>query len=98
MPDLLEHLALARCPHCRVDRPSLFTMASFQTSGIVGTERRFWRVYACEKNGSGDDKIYGEGGNDYLSGGDGRDTLSGGSGTDTCHGNSGNDTKDSSCE
>ena len=26
-------------------------MASFQTSGIVGAERRFWRVYACERCG-----------------------------------------------
>lgn len=51
MPDLVEHLALTRCPHCHVDRPSLFTMVNFPTSGTAGGERRFWRVYACERCG-----------------------------------------------
>ncbi len=53
MPDLLAQLALTRCPHCRVDSPSLLSKANFETSGIVGGARRFWRAYACARCGGG---------------------------------------------
>ena len=51
MPELLQQFALGRCPHCRVDRPSLNSKASLQTTGIIGGSNRVWRVYACERCG-----------------------------------------------
>jgi hypothetical protein len=53
MPKLLNtQLDLDRCPHCNVDRPNLrFLKSEFQSTSYSGSNKRFWRIYACERCG-----------------------------------------------
>ena len=48
---LTEQLQLDRCPHCQVDRPSLYRQSSFQTSNHLATNTRWWKTYACVRCG-----------------------------------------------
>lgn len=48
---LIEHLDLARCPHCRVDRPNLGLVSAHQTNNFTATNPRFWNVYLCHRCG-----------------------------------------------
>jgi hypothetical protein len=43
---LASQLALPRCPHCNVDRPSLIHVASIEPLTFSGT-KRYWRSYVC---------------------------------------------------
>ncbi|WP_222612251.1 DUF4145 domain-containing protein [Psychroserpens burtonensis] len=40
-----------RCPHCKIDRPSLREIHSFPTSASDGSRGRIWKTYACERCG-----------------------------------------------
>ncbi len=51
MPTLRHQLDLERCPHCRVDRPSLTKVHQAQTNDYTGASQRCWRVYACARCG-----------------------------------------------
>ena len=44
-------LALNRCPHCGVDRPSLTGVWATVTTAHNGTYERYWTVYACSRCG-----------------------------------------------
>ena len=44
-------LALNRCPHCGVDRPSLTGLWATETTAHNGTYERYWVVYACSRCG-----------------------------------------------
>lgn len=48
---LAGHLALARCPHCRVDTPSLVEEAGTSTTDFRGKNERVWVFYACSRCG-----------------------------------------------
>ncbi len=48
---LQPQLALDRCPHCGVDRPSLNGVWATETTAHVGTSKRHWIVYACSRCG-----------------------------------------------
>ena len=48
---LAPQLALNRCPHCGVDRPSLTGLWSTVTTAHNGTYKRYWMVYACPRCG-----------------------------------------------
>lgn len=48
---LVEQLALNRCPHCSVDRPTLTMRANFATTAQIGSLYRHWLVYACNRCG-----------------------------------------------
>lgn len=47
--NLIGRLEAERCPVCCVNRPTMTTMAHFETKGTGGN--RFWRVYACARCG-----------------------------------------------
>jgi hypothetical protein len=51
MPKLLAQLELDKCPHCNVDKPSLYETASFLTSDNLGDLQRYWKVYRCIRCG-----------------------------------------------
>ena len=51
MVALMNHLELPRCPHCRVDTPSLPTLNQCQTTDHNGARKRFWHVYGCSRCG-----------------------------------------------
>ena len=51
MVALMNYLELGKCPHCRVDTPSLSTLWSGETTNHSGAEKRFWRVYKCSRCG-----------------------------------------------
>ena len=44
-------LNLERCPHCRVDTPSLPRKGGFDTTGMVTKEKRYWAMYGCTRCG-----------------------------------------------
>jgi DNA-directed RNA polymerase subunit RPC12/RpoP len=48
---LIEHLDLAKCPHCRIDRPSIRQVSATQTQNFTGAHQRFWKVYVCQRCG-----------------------------------------------
>ena len=51
MPYLRGQLDIEKCPHCKVDKPSLHSLGQFQTKNYVGQNERFWRVYHCNRCG-----------------------------------------------
>ena len=53
MPQLGPYLELERCPHCRVDKPTLMTLipTTIKTTTHTGTRPRLWRVYQCKRCG-----------------------------------------------
>jgi hypothetical protein len=51
MPNLRNQLDLDRCPHCGVDHPLLHVQHNQETNNFAGTNRRFWRLYACTRCG-----------------------------------------------
>lgn len=51
MAKLVDQLELPRCPHCKVDTPSLVKRGTFDTQGHSGGGRRFWKFYACSRCG-----------------------------------------------
>ena len=51
MPLLIEQLDLARCPHCRIDRPNIAQLTATKTNSFNGTNERFWKVYRCHRCG-----------------------------------------------
>src|SRR6266498_1612750 len=51
MPYLTNEFELSRCPHCRVDHPSLIVTAAFQTTTYNNEHPRFWKVYVCRRCG-----------------------------------------------
>jgi hypothetical protein len=44
-------LALERCPHCGVDRPTLAQVSRFETNENRGMNPRTWAAYACARCG-----------------------------------------------
>lgn len=48
---LSNELALARCPHCGIDRPRLAMHAKFPTNDFQGSNRRHWATYQCSRCG-----------------------------------------------
>ncbi len=48
---LTEQLELDRCPHCQVDKPSLYSRSSFQTANHLDRNKRLWKTYACARCG-----------------------------------------------
>lgn len=46
-----KFLALGRCPHCSIHRPSLASQVSFDTRDHRATVLRHWRVYVCANCG-----------------------------------------------
>lgn len=64
MPFVIEQLALSRCPHCRVDQPSLNQIGVWESNNYTGSNRRFWRAYNCQRCGgvvtAGSDRDRGE--------------------------------------
>lgn len=51
MAKLETNLAIARCPHCNVDKPNLTTVAQFQTNTYNNSYQRYWRAYSCQRCG-----------------------------------------------
>lgn len=51
MANLREQLDLNRCPHCRVDRPSLPLLNKYETTDYSGGNKRYWGVYKCSRCG-----------------------------------------------
>ncbi len=52
MPKLGAQLELPRCPHCRVDTPSLGVKQTFSTTAHdAGSKSRTWKAYACRRCG-----------------------------------------------
>jgi hypothetical protein len=48
---LKPQLELDRCPHCQVDKPSLFRLSKHETSTHDGENTRFWSLYKCARCG-----------------------------------------------
>ncbi len=51
MTKLIEQLDLARCPHCRIDKPHLSQVSGTKTTDFSGVNERFWKVYKCHRCG-----------------------------------------------
>src|SRR5437763_10282603 len=51
MPLLIEPLDLARCPHCRVDRPNIQSIHTTQSNNFSSNNKRHWRIYRCHRCG-----------------------------------------------
>jgi hypothetical protein len=51
MASIHAQLELSRCPHCRVDTPSLDLLGKWATTNYAGKEQRFWGVYECARCG-----------------------------------------------
>lgn len=48
---LTPNLLLARCPHCRVDKPNLTQNYLIPTTAHDGTNYRNWGIYQCKRCG-----------------------------------------------
>jgi len=46
-----KYLILERCPHCRVDNPSLRESSTIQTNDHEGHNERVWSIYICGRCG-----------------------------------------------
>lgn len=46
-----SHLELDRCPHCKVDKPSLTLQWDCTTNSHSGNNPRKWRIYLCARCG-----------------------------------------------
>lgn len=51
MPHLENQLVLNRCPHCKVDTPSLQMIAQFETRDYISQNLRNWKSYKCSRCG-----------------------------------------------
>lgn len=51
MPNLISHLILERCPHCKIAMPYLASNSIFETDNHLNRNRRFWRTYGCTQCG-----------------------------------------------
>jgi hypothetical protein len=52
MPQLNQHLDLARCPHCHIDQPNLSAITkTITTQSSDWRNQRVWIVYCCERCG-----------------------------------------------
>lgn len=51
MPILGNQLALEKCPHCNVDKPSLIQKWNVVTRTYSGKNQRNWAVYVCSRCG-----------------------------------------------
>ena len=51
MPQLQSQLAVPRCPHCKVDTPNLAEVLNTHTTNYAGQNRRFWKIYKCNRCG-----------------------------------------------
>ncbi|MBI5035021.1 MAG: DUF4145 domain-containing protein [Chloroflexi bacterium] len=52
MPILGAELELSRCPHCRVDKPSLSVVGvNLVTTDYNGNNKRMWKNYKCRRCG-----------------------------------------------
>jgi hypothetical protein len=51
MATLRTKLDLDRCPYCKVDQPNLNVVYGQETADYTGANRRFWRMYRCERCG-----------------------------------------------
>lgn len=49
--NLEQYLLLKKCPHCKIDSPSLKSMHYFQTHASDEPISRFWRIYSCQRCG-----------------------------------------------
>lgn len=47
----MGQLDLERCPHCGVDRPTLYLKYNIATQDYTNTVKRHWAVYACQRCG-----------------------------------------------
>lgn len=48
---LIEQLDLSRCPHCKVDRPSINLVHTTHTNNFTSNNERHWKVYKCRRCG-----------------------------------------------
>lgn len=48
---LEKYLLLKRCPHCKIDSPSLREINSFSSMNSAGKNVRHWKTYLCERCG-----------------------------------------------
>ncbi|MDG1573422.1 DUF4145 domain-containing protein [Robiginitalea sp. M366] len=48
---LENYLLLDRCPHCKIDSPSLRGINQFTSSASDGSRGRIWKTYLCERCG-----------------------------------------------
>lgn len=51
MAKLETNLAIARCPHCNVDRPNLTMVFQFETKNYNNENERYWIAYSCQRCG-----------------------------------------------
>lgn len=55
---------MSRCPHCKVDTPSLIKKWTYKTRDFAGSNQRTWVVYECSRCGglitAGSNDILGE--------------------------------------
>ncbi len=51
MATLGAQLLLPRCPHCKVDTPSLVRAANLETKNFKGRGERSWATYICSRCG-----------------------------------------------
>ena len=48
---LESNLIIARCPHCKVDKPNLTSKTRFETTAFNGSDKRIWMAYGCQRCG-----------------------------------------------
>ena len=51
MAELLAHLALSRCPHCKIADPNVTLFNNYQTHDQSGGPAQHWGVYWCSRCG-----------------------------------------------
>src|SRR4051812_10115130 len=51
MANLNPELEISRCPHCRVDQPSVKAVWECETTSHSGLRKRFWGIYVCRRCG-----------------------------------------------
>jgi hypothetical protein len=51
VPQVLQQLEIARCPHCQIDRPNLTRVHAFDTTNNARSLRRWWGIYFCSRCG-----------------------------------------------
>ncbi|GGD14426.1 DUF4145 domain-containing protein [Hyunsoonleella pacifica] len=48
---LQQYLLLSKCPHCKIDSPSLRELHSFPTQATDAKNGRIWKIYSCQRCG-----------------------------------------------
>jgi len=51
MPFLRSQLEIDRCPHCKIDKPSMTSLWDGTTTNYRNHNTRYWRVYKCSRCG-----------------------------------------------